>query len=72
METKLQITQRKIRKGLRKQAAVLQHEKDLVWDILKEDHPNVRILDYGGEGYFYCPYVPIIHRGKITLGGSTA
>ena len=36
-ETKQQITQRKIRNGLRKQAEKVQYEKEKCWRILKED-----------------------------------
>lgn len=65
-ETKQQVTQRKIRNGLRKQAAVIQYEKEKIWEILK------RGSDWNGVGYkggpeedtgsFYCPYVPIMKK----------
>ncbi len=35
-ETKIQVTQRKIRNGLRKQSEKIQTEKEKVWDRLKE------------------------------------
>jgi len=35
-ETKIQLSQRKIRNGLRKQAEAHQREKEKVWDRLKE------------------------------------
>ena len=36
-ETAVQVNARQIRNGIRKQAAVIQREKDKVWDRLKDD-----------------------------------
>ena len=59
-ETKLEITQRKIRNGLRKQKEAVLKEKMNVWDILKTDHTKLAwgVTDSGA--YYYCPYIPIM------------
>ena len=57
-ETRHQVTQRKIRNGLRKQKAKvdIQHQTE-IWDALKGEHTKWQELD---AGYFYCPYIPIM------------
>lgn len=62
-ETKHQVTQRKIRNGLRKQAAVIQCEKEKVWEILKTDtsKPATFHIDNDVASY-YCPYIPIMRN----------
>ena len=66
-ETKQQVTQRKIRNGLRKQAEKIQREKDKVWDILKED-PNKRTgwpaIDNDVNSY-YMWHVPVLRNSVI-------
>lgn len=59
-ETKQQVTQRKIRNGLRKQAEKVWAEKMKVWDALKTDHTKQKWHVTEGGGFFYCPYVPIL------------
>lgn len=60
-ETKQQVTQRKIRNGLRKQAEAVQKEKEKVWDILKTDTSKSNKVIIGrSEGYYYCPYIPVM------------
>jgi len=43
-ETALQVHQRKIRNGLRKQAEAYQRDKEKIWDRLKEVKPPPRTL----------------------------
>lgn len=67
-ETKQQVTQRKIRNGLRKQAEAIQREKEKVWDILKED-PNKRTgwpaIDNDVNSYYMSAYVPVMGDSVI-------
>lgn len=57
-ETKQQVTQRKIRNGLRKQAAKIQAEKEKVWDILKTDtsQPRFGVARFDNDIVSYYPY----------------
>jgi len=43
-ETAIQVNQRKIRNGIRKQKEAIQREKEKVWDRLKETGPVTRRL----------------------------
>ena len=74
-ETKQQLTARKIRNGLRKQAEKILAKKMKVWDVLKQDPQVIKTDDiittttHGGDitvsssaTFFYCPYIPIINR----------
>ena len=63
-ETRHQVTQRKIRNGLRKQAEKIWNEKMKVWEILKRD--TTKKAFEVDAGYFYCPYIPIM--GNVSFG----
>ena len=66
-ETKQQVTQRKIRNGLRKQAEKIQREKDKVWDILKEDPSSTETtfhIDNDVNSY-YMWHVPVLRNSVI-------
>ena len=74
-ETRQQITQRKIRNGLRKQAEAVQRGKEKIWDILKTDleadlEEDVESDDPWTTTTTYSPYMPI-HTTNI-IGGTTA
>lgn len=43
-ETAIQVNERRIRNGIRKQAEKIQREKDKVWDKLKDTNPPLRTL----------------------------
>ena len=73
-ETKQQLTARKIRNGLCKQAKKVLREKMKIWDILKRDSLKIELdnitttttnggdITVGSSGtFFYCPY-NIINR----------
>ena len=66
-ETKHQVTQRKIRNGLRKQAEKIQREKDKVWDILKTDPSSTKTafrIDNDVNSY-YMWHVPVLRNSVI-------
>lgn len=65
METRQQVTQRKIRNGLRKQADMILREKSKIWDILKQEpKPAWKFVELSkGGGYFNCPGMPISTPG---------
>ena len=72
-ETRLEITQRKIRNGLRKQREAVEREQMEMWEILKTDHtePKVKFLDSDDVGYYYCPYIPIMKPGSYVIDWDT-
>ena len=45
-ETKMDVWRRKVRNGLRKQAAAVQKEREKIWDILKEDPYKKPAINY--------------------------
>ena len=63
-ETKLEVTQRKIRNGLRKQAEAVQKEKEKVWDILKTDHTEPKF----GTARFDSAKFALYTIGPLIIG----
>lgn len=64
-ETKLQITERKIRNGKRKQAEKVWAEKMKMWEILKTDHTEPK---FGVARFDNCKFA--MYAGPLILGNS--
>jgi len=78
-ETRLQVTERKIRNGKRKQAEKIWNEKMKVWNALKEDpkpkDDEIRFLDYTDNvvsftRHFY--HQPVMRSNTIVDWDTTA
>lgn len=74
-ETKQQVTQRKIRNGLRKQAEVIQRKKEQIWNILKygeDKRAEQGLSTYTVSTNSKYRYVPLFKRSSIISGDITA